>query len=199
MQTIWYVHGAGASARSFTWLCEQLPSHHARLFEYTLQEGLSGCIARLSADIAGQQPGIVIGHSLGGLIAAGVAAQPNIRGVVTLCAPFGGLSSATFLAMMRTDQLFRDLRTINPALGDIRDGLVKSGKPHLPIIATNGLPYSSEPNDGVVPVASATAIRSATYHSIPVNHFEVLLAEESVTLITDFIKSLVAPCAAFTS
>jgi len=190
MLSIWYVHGAGASSRSFVWLRDQLPEHKAIMFDYSLDESLVQCIARLSKDIsASPKPGIVIGHSLGGLIAAGVAGQYNVDGVVTMCAPLGGLSSATLMTMMRTDQLFKDIMPYNPMLRTIRNGLVASGKRHLPIIATSGLPYTSLPNDGVVSLDSQMAIDGLTYHSFPVNHYEVLLTKEVAETISDFIHT----------
>ncbi|CAM6054526.1 unnamed protein product [Sphagnum tenellum] len=159
MKTIWYVHGAGASSKSFVWLKTQLPRHRTRLFEYALGESLQDCIERLSIDVTSHgEPGIVIGHSLGGLIASGVVNQPNINGLVTICTPFGGLAVAMFLKMLKSDQLFRDLSPLNPALRAIRKGVVASGKPHLAIVGTSGLPYSNEVNDGVVSLDSQTAI-----------------------------------------
>jgi hypothetical protein len=183
---IYYIHGAGASFRSFNWLVQQLPTHTANFFEYDLTESLNSCIKRLAETIT--EPTLVIGHSLGGLIAAGVATQPNVTGIVTMCAPFGGLSSALVMAILSNTQLFRDLTPMNPALRNISNGLRESKKPHLPIVGTKGLPFTSHPNDGVVAVSSQMYVEKLDYKIINVNHFEILLAQETATLITDFIK-----------
>ena len=193
MISIWYVHGAGASSRSFTWLEEQLPPHQAHMFDYSVGESLTQCIVRLTEDIAANpEPSIVIGHSLGGVIAAGVAGQANVEGVITLCAPLGGLSAATVMTIVAPHQMFRDITPFNPMLRTIRNGLVASGKRHLPIVATSGLPFTSLPNDGVVPLDSQMAIEGLDYQSFPVNHYEVLLTKEVVEIIIDFTHTPVS-------
>src|SRR4051794_13734495 len=78
---IWYVHGAGASTRSFAWLRTQLPAHRSHLFSYDLTAGLASGIAGLRRAMDGHAPGIVIGHSLGGLIAGGVVEDRQCLGV----------------------------------------------------------------------------------------------------------------------
>ena len=61
-------------------------------------------------------------------------------------------------------------------------------KPHLAIVGTNGLPFTSEANDGVVTVASQTALIGPHYELLPLNHFEVLLSKEVIKLLVDFLK-----------
>ena len=189
MVSIWYVLGAGASARSFAWLKTQLPPHVPRFYEYRPQAGLTAGIAGLRTAMA-DAPGLVIGHSLGGLIGAGVVEQPDCRGLVSLSAPFGGLSMAWFLALLREDQMLRDLSPFNPLLRHLCQGVLASGKPFLPIVATSGLNFLPGDNDGVVSVKSQTAIEGVTYHSIAVNHFETLLAGEVATLVSDFVRRI---------
>lgn len=185
---IWYVHGAGASPRSFAWLSAELPEHEALLFRYDHAEGVSPCIQRLGREIAAVgRPGLVVGHSLGGLIAAGVADQRQVMGVATLCAPFGGVAGLSLLAMLRSEPLFRDLAPMNPALRGLRDKLERSGTPHLAIVATSGLPFIEQPNDGVVTVASQTALPGTAFHEVALNHFEVLLSDRTVALLRAFI------------
>jgi pimeloyl-ACP methyl ester carboxylesterase len=189
MLPIWYVHGAGASVRSFAWLRTQLPPHQPHLFSYGADEGLAAGIARLSADMAlADAPGLVIGHSLGGLIGAGVIGQPACRGLVTLSAPFGGLPMVLFLTLFRKDQVLRDLSPFNPVLRGLGEAVLASGKPFLPIVGTGGLSFLPGDNDGVVSVDSQTAIIGADYHKLPLNHFETLLADEAATLICDFVQ-----------
>ena len=48
-------------------------------------------------------------------------------------------------------------------------------KPMLSVVATAGLPFTSEVNDGVVTLSSATAMSGPEYVKSPVNHFEVLM------------------------
>ncbi len=188
-KTIWYIHGAGASKRSFAWLRQQFPDHHASFISYDIGAPLIETVSRISEIMRHEvYPVTVIGHSLGGLIAAGVAADRNVERIVTLSSPFAGLALAGMLSLWSPERLFRDLSPFSVALADIRARYAASTVPHLALVTTNGgIPVSGEPNDGVVSVASQTAWQGPQYHMLPLNHFEVLLAEESATLIRDFV------------
>lgn len=190
LPVVYYVHGAGATRISFNWMISVLPKHDARFFDYHTDEGLNSCVTRLSETIAAGPPCVVVGHSLGGVIAAAMAPLPSVRGVVTVCAPFAGLPSATLLAMLRPNQLFRDVSSLNPRLRRIRNGVVEHKKPHLPIVGDYGLPLCGADNDGVVPVESQVAIPGLTYRKFNLNHFEVLLSGEVSLAIDAFLKEI---------
>lgn len=185
--TVWYVHGAGATDRSFRWLAAQLPPHRARSFSYDVGEGLGRCVERLGDEImACGEPALVVGHSMGGVIAGGVAHLGPVRGLATLCAPFGGVAGIGVLALLRPEPLIRDLVPGNAALRAVRDGLSRSATPHLAIIGTSGLPFHRQPNDGVLTVDSQTALPGASFKALALNHFEVLLSRAAVDLIAAF-------------
>lgn len=181
---IWYIHGAGASNRSFTWLHEQLPDMPAQFFSYTLFETAHDAIQRLSQAIAEDgRPAVLVGHSLGGIMAIAATAA-NITGCVTLCAPFGGARHAEFLSMFYRHHLLSDLRSHGPLLRGVR--AAPATKPHLAIVGTEGLPFFAEDNDGAVTVASQTALDNVHYVRLSLNHFEVLLSRDVVDLIRAF-------------
>ncbi len=180
---ICYVHGAGASERSFVWLEEHLPKHTASCFTYSINESLFSSITRLNKFVLDHKTDIIIGHSLGGVMAA---ACDNIKKVVSICAPFGGMKYAEFMYMFSLEQLYYDLRTHGPILSSIRSKPLT--KPHLAIVGTSGLPFTSQANDGVVTVESQTALFGPHYELLKLNHFEVLMSKEVSTLITNFMK-----------
>lgn len=180
---IWYVHGAGASKRSFNWLSKQLPEHEARFFSYNTNDPVSSTAARLYQAI--DEPCILLGHSLGGIITTICASHPHVQKLVTISAPFGGVRHAGFMSMFSLEPLFRDLRTHGPLLADVRNRPIT--KPHLAIVSTSGLPFTSESNDGVLTVDSQMAKDDTDYAMFSLNHFEVLLSEEVAGTISSFI------------
>lgn len=183
MIQIWYVHGAGASPHSFNWLQDKLPKHTARFITYKLNEYTESVAERLYKLI--DEPCVIIGHSLGGIVTMACAGHPMVEKVVTLCAPFGGVRHAEFMSMFSFEPLFHDMRSHGPLLRKVRNR--KIDKPHLAIVGTNGLPFTTESNDGVLTVASQMAF-DTPYEMLPLNHFEVLLSPQVAELITTFLR-----------
>jgi hypothetical protein len=63
-----------------------------------------------------------------------------------------------------------------------------AGCPTLSLVTVKGdNPMINEDNDGVVSVKSQTAWSAPEYISVPYNHFEVLLADETITIIKEFL------------
>jgi pimeloyl-ACP methyl ester carboxylesterase len=182
---ICYIHGAGATERSFVWLERNLPKHESIFFNYTVDDSLLKSITNLNKLTETTQPDIVIGHSLGGIMAFGCVTE-SVKKIVSLCAPFGGVRYAEFMYMFSLEQMYYDLRSNGPILKAIRNKPIS--KENLVIVGTSGLPFTNEPNDGVVTVASQMALPDANYMSIDLNHFEVLMSKEISEIITDFIK-----------
>jgi pimeloyl-ACP methyl ester carboxylesterase len=186
MTSIWYIHGFGASKYSFTWLQSQLSGHTAHFFPYEINESVQSCIDRIVKEI-GSDPVVLIGHSLGGVIALACAQRcPNVTHLVTLSAPFGGLPYAGLLSLFHNTPIFSELRGYSPLLSEIRSTEIKI--PHLAIIGTHSLPLLREPNDGVITVASQTALSDRSYVSFSLNHFEVLLSPAVASTINGFLE-----------
>lgn len=181
---IWYVHGAGASERSFVWLRQQLPDHTAHFFTYDTTQPISAIIERCSNEVGNHA--VLIGHSLGGIIAAICACRSKVSKLVTLCTPFGGLRQADLISFFRSDPLIHDLRPYSKVLTNLRDAYLPT--PHLSIVGTQGLPFLLESNDGVVTVASQMALHGPRYEAFPLNHFEMLLSDDVAALISDFLS-----------
>lgn len=182
---ILYVHGAGASEQSFHWLQEQLPMP-SRFFSYPVDDPITWSLRRLEKRINIGNPIILLGHSLGGVLAAACANLPNVQKLITINAPFGGVQFAALLKLFTSDGLIRDLHYNSPLLTMVRSLTI--GKPHLAIVGTNGLPFFAESNDGAITVVSQTAIPNVTYKLLPLNHFEVLLSSKVADLIKTFIN-----------
>ncbi len=183
---IWYVHGAGASERSFNWLKENLPEHSPKFVTYDVKESVTAVAERLHKKLntAGKNS-ILLGHSLGGIVATACADHPNVHKLITISAPFGGVKQADFMSMFSFEPLFHDLRRYSQILTSIRNK--KITKSHLAIVGSSGLPFTNEINDGVLTLESQTYIDTIC-KVFPLNHFEVLLSPEVASLISKFVE-----------
>jgi predicted alpha/beta hydrolase family esterase len=198
--SLWYIHGANASPTSFIRLDEQLRSD-PRLetasvvrVSYNCQESTSDIAQQLAEKLPTDQLVYLIGHSLGGVLAVAAAQRAvklgkmaNIGGVITLSAPLSGSESADVLQwLFPSYHLFRNISTKNRLVQEIQsDGVVV---PTLCLITTSGNnPLIHEANDGVVTVSSQRALKGAEKVEMGYNHFEILLADETVDYIRTFI------------
>ncbi len=170
---------------SFCALAPKLPKHIARYFSYQIQEPVAEITARVLTELGTlDAPVSLIGHSLGGIIATLASSAPQVDQIATLNAPFGGIRVLDFIGFFRREPFFTDLRSQGAILTAARGNV--STKPHLGIVGTCGLPTSSEPNDGVVTVASQTAKSDIDYHLTDLNHFEVLLSNKVAEQLSTF-------------
>lgn len=187
---ICFVHGFNSSRRSFNYLAHELESSDDVLIDYDSRQPLEKSIAQVQRFIPKKEPVILIGHSLGGVIAVLIAGRGNIdvQRVVTISSPLGGSKAASFAKwFMNGIPLIGD---ITPTATHIRElASIKPSFPVLSIISTGGsLPTSSEANDSVVAVSSQKAIASAKKVEIKANHFEILMHERTVEAIRKFIR-----------
>jgi pimeloyl-ACP methyl ester carboxylesterase len=188
MASIWYLHGAGASPISFTWLKQQLREHQSKFLSYQLDESTHSCVDRLSNAIAVEsEPVVLIGHSMGGIIGRICADHSKVSHLITLCAPFGGIQGMHFLTMFNNTPMYHELSTYSGLLGTMRATTIRT--PHLAIVASHGMPYPSEPNDGVVTLASQTALPNQNYFKFELNHFEVLLSPQVAMTMNTFLAA----------
>lgn len=187
-RAIVYIHGAFSSSLSFIRIRERLPKHNAILIEYTVDKPIQEVIDSAVADINSLGCDVdVVSHSLGGVIAISSAHRTNkIKSVVTLGTPFGGSVAADTLKWFSTHELYQSCHTNSPVLKSLHKTPLPC--PVRGIVTTMGNnPVMYEPNDGVVSVRSQMALRGVEIVKVPLNHFEVLIADVTVRLIREFI------------
>lgn len=186
MKTIWYIHGAASTPLSFNWMKINLPPHVAVDIVYESETPLEETVNRLRIQASKcSNPPVIIGHSLGGVIAAAIAQTVPVEKVVSLASPFGGSFAASLMRWFLPSQLFRDISQQSVILSALRHKKISA--PMLSFVTDSNLTIMGEKTDGVVTVSSQKALDGPTYVTVPYNHFEVLLAPDVIKRINNFI------------
>ncbi len=188
MQQIVFLHGLNSSATSFRHLEQQLPAHEVHLVNYASHQPLAASIRQVLEGLP-DGPITIVGHSLGGLIGVLIAADrpDRVQRLVTISSPFGGSRAA--IALRWFPGSLPVLHDIVPtAAAIVRISQLRLPVPTLSIVSTGGhLPSSPEPNDSVVSVSSQRALGFGRQVEVRSSHFEVLLADQTASLIRDFL------------
>ena len=185
--TICFIHGLNSSHHSFAYLAKELGA--VAKIDYNSYQSLALSVAQVVKQLPKNEPLILIGHSLGGVIAMliATAGTHDVQKVVTISSPLAGSRAAVYA------------RWVVPGLqvlGDITPHsmymkLIESAEPPCPvlsIVSTGGsLPTSNEPNDSVVTVASQKALKYAKKVEVKANHFEVLLHDKTIETVRKFV------------
>lgn len=193
-RNVMFIHGAWSSCQGFNYLSNLIDTHldskirHTIFFEYNpIKEAMEQIINRAYKELdKDDTETLVVGHSLGGLIALSVMDHPNCYQVVTMASPLSGI---------KIEKIFQPfiyarapiLAELAPESTFIRGLAKKSYKKRVDcIITTKGFnPIMLEKSDGVVTIHSQerwlpdTAI--TTYVSN--NHYEILQSDQALTTI----------------
>lgn len=187
MNTI-FIHGLNSSHLSFSHVIKELGAGNYPA-SYQSRQSLHLSVKEVLLQIPKKEPVILVGHSLGGVIAMNIAHSKlrNVKKVITISSPLGGSKAAIFAQWLMRD--VHVLKDIVPTSCYIKP-LIKLAEPCpvLSIYSTSGsLPASFEDNDSVVTVSSQKALPYARHVEVKANHFEVLLHPDTITLIRNFV------------
>lgn len=186
---ICYIHGLNSSRRSFNFLAQELEHNGDVLIDYDSRQPLEKSIAQVLKFIPKNEEVVLIGHSLGGVIAMLIATRKlaTVERVVTISSPLGGSKAAVFARWVVSG--IPVIGDITPNSSFIRE--IANSTPDFPVLSifsTGGsLPTSNEPNDSVVSVSSQKALPSAKKVEVKANHFEVLMHEKTVEQVRKFV------------
>jgi len=190
MGTLCYVHGLNSSKSSFAYIAKGLGGAEPKI-NYTSYQPLHQSVAQVSKMLPKHEPITLIGHSLGGVIATMIALNGahDVKKIVTISTPFGGSKFAYWARWLIAGlPVLHDLTPTSPVIKTFASQ--KTPCPLLSIISTGGkLPWSSEPNDTIVTVASQLALNYGKKVEVKANHFEVLMHERTVEAIRKFLHT----------
>lgn len=177
MKKIVFIHGANSTRRTFNYMIGQLPKHISVFFEYDTNMPLVHNIGLAQKLCDETQPDLIVGHSLGGVIACYVESAADR---VALAAPFGGSMMANFFPMI--SQLMRDVATTSPVLNYFRKEFIGKAL----VIVAHGTNQAG--HDGVLTVASQTKIHGSdvTFIHHNLNHYEVMVDDDVCKSIAMF-------------
>lgn len=176
-----WVHGANSSGQVFNYIIDRMPEHEHVRFEYKVTTPLRENLERLEAFVALHGCEIVVGHSMGGVMAALLMARGKIKKGVAISSPLAGMLIGNFVPFI---QVLIDLRITNPLYGELRRH--RFDDRFLSIVATG---FEPGYNDGVVPCASQRALCGGKKLEFVTNHYEVMLNKEVATAISGHVFS----------
>lgn len=180
------IHGANSSMESFNLISkaieEKFPGVRTIFYSYDTEVKIQDILKDLRR--CNVVPDILIGHSLGGVLAAGWALkEPKIKRVLSITAPLSG----TYF-FNPTYAPGYNISKINPIFLNISNNLDKI---HLTNIISSNHQIMGEDTDGVLleriqktllPEHAKKEVR------LFLNHFEVLLSYKSIKEILEWIQ-----------
>lgn len=181
-----FVHGFNSSSRSFNYLISQLPDHDIVAINYDSHQPLQASIDACQK-LLPKGPFYIVGHSLGGVIAAHLASENEATKLITISSPLAGSRAAMTLKWLPGHpKVMHDITPSAPIIMGL--AARKLSLPTLSIVSTGGhLSTSNEPNDSVVTVSSQKGLKYGRKVEVKANHFEVLLHEKTVKHVNDFL------------
>ena len=190
-----YIHGASATAASFTYI-RQFVREHTDLpdiaLEYNSADGFAHNIKQMHGKLDDAEKLFFVSHSLGGIYALHLAKHYNDRtvGGVSLSTPYGGCKQADFAKyFLPFSKLMKDIGTMSGPMVEAK----KLPKPPnwTNVVTTRGdSPWIHEQNDGVVTVESMRGRPDFELIELPVNHYEVVLSNQVVDIVLERIKKV---------
>jgi pimeloyl-ACP methyl ester carboxylesterase len=187
--SIVFLHGLNCTSKIFSFLHSQLPHHTPIFVDYTSQQPLEDSYLQVLCKLSHRKPITVIGHSLGGVLGYMLATRSRLKitNLVTISSPFGGSQVAGLLKWFYPD--FKILKDITPNSKVIREISEYAPKcPFLSLVSVRGhMPFISEPNDGVVSIASQTCVMPTKRVELDSNHFEAMQDMRAVEAIKEFL------------
>lgn len=191
--TVVLIHGLGRGTGSMvplSWRLQARGFRTCRIGYASTRHDLAGNLALVRSRLAGLGPVDLVGHSLGGVIAARLLRDPrglDIRRVVQLGAPNLGSALATRMA-----GVWPVRHLCGPMIADLNASVVRH-RPHPQIAAiagTGGFPGIplTRPHDGAVTVRSAWA-GAGHRAAVPVLHTVLPISARAAKRVAEFLET----------
>ena len=181
------IHGAWSSSISFNHISSQIAADWQH-FDYDHKsEGLRHIMQRARDSIT--QPSLLIGHSLGGIVALTMEDHPLVRGIITLASPLTGLDLNLIQVYLSRSGLISEITSRSHVIRDMHRH--EFTKPVLHLVANRGYnPFIYEHNDGVLPYKVQTGWTCGELRDVSANHYEILQTSETLTHISEWIQNI---------
>jgi pimeloyl-ACP methyl ester carboxylesterase len=183
-----YIHGASATSESFNYIRKNIGEGID--INYDSRNGFENNLNDMMKTLEGVKNIAFIAHSLGGIYSLHLAnAIPKqVLGAVTLSTPYGGAEVAEFAKFFLP--FSRLMRDIGPSSWVMRQSdKIKIQHPWTNVVTVKGQsPFITEPNDGVVTIASQKHHEDMELVEVDYNHYEVVLSDQIVEIIKERTK-----------
>lgn len=188
-----YIHGASATAESFTHIRQYVRDYFEEpdiALEYSSANGFDHNLEQMYGQLDDAERLLFVSHSLGGIYALHLANHYADRtvGGISLSTPYGGCSQADFAKyFLPFSKLMKDIGTMSSPM---RAAKTLPAPPNWTNVVTmkGQSPWIVEPNDGVVTIESMQYRKDFDLIKVPLNHYEVVLSNHVVNIILDYIK-----------
>jgi pimeloyl-ACP methyl ester carboxylesterase len=187
MTSVIAIHGAWSGPISFNYLRSAVAARWTALQYDPTLSNLDTIIDRVAGDI--REPCLLVGHSLGGIIALRMHDHPMVQGVITIASPLAGLRLNLIQKVMSLSGILAEIATDSRCIRTMHAATYTKPVQHL--IATVGFnPFIYEPNDGVLPLKSQTGWTCGPTLDIATNHYEIMLHEHTAAELRRFLVRL---------
>ena len=191
-----YIHGASATAESFTHIRQFVRDHIEEpdmAMEYNSEAGFEQNLRHMEQQLTDEDRLFFVSHSLGGIYALHLANYYNDRtvGGVSLSTPYGGSKQADYARyFLPFNRLMKD---IGPASRPMAAAKKLPAPPcWTQVVTTRGAsPWIQEPNDGVVTIESQQYRTDFELVELPLNHYEVVISNTVVEIILARIAQVI--------
>jgi pimeloyl-ACP methyl ester carboxylesterase len=187
-----YIHGANSTQESFNYIRSVIVSNDMCL-EYSSKDGFEKNLENMALKIQSIDSIFFIAHSLGGIYALHLANMfpEKIQGAVTLSTPYGGSKVAEYAKyFLPFNKLMQDVGSCSMPV--LLANKINIKWPWCNVVTTAGASaFMSEPNDGVVSVASMQHAQGRMETiDLRVNHYEVVLSHNTIDIIKNRLPKL---------
>ena len=188
-----YIHGASATAESFTHIRQYVRDYFDEpdiMLEYKSDNGFDNNLAQMKGKLDDADRLFFISHSLGGIYSLYLADyyKETTHGGISLATPYGGSEEADFARyFLPFNRLMKDVGTMSHV---IKDSKYITAPPNwTQVVTTVGQsPWIQEPNDGVVTLKSMRSRTDFEQIEVALNHYEVVISDQVVKIVLDKIQ-----------
>lgn len=191
-----YIHGASATAESFTHIRQFVRDHTEEpdiALEYNSEDGFDYNLKNMKGQLDDADRLFFVSHSLGGIYALHLANyyEETTIGGVSLSTPYGGSRQADFARyFLPFNRLMKDIGPMSRPMAEAKK--LPAPINWTQIVTTRGAsPWINEPNDGVVTIESMRARQDFELVELSLNHYEVVISNAVVEIVLDRIQRVI--------